>query len=123
MTSSIWLPPSDLSPFALEVFLRICHRERITATVMPLALGGAYLQTPDRRLIVTDTRLTDAERARTVFHELGHHFLHAEQLARPFNLSLEPQPQFVPLEREADAFARGALTVLSQFASERGGAI
>ena len=68
------------------------------------------------RLIGINANLDEADWLRVAYHELGHHFFHTP--LPPLNLRHLFDPQ---KEREADAFAMGALIVLLHLAHAKGG--
>lgn len=97
----------NLRPLGEDDFFRICRRERIKVEEMPLSVRGFYGVCKGKRFIALDSKMRGVARLFCMFHELGHHYLHAPKSTNSvnyFHLREEPKVKF-----EADAFAIIAL--------------
>ena len=92
-------------------FYRICRKEKVKVFEIPLRvhIHGYYSNYRGRSYIILNSRITEAEKLETAFHELGHHYLHAPVAQSVF---FDSQSLSNRQEIEAQAFALLALIPL-----------
>ncbi|MEJ7623225.1 MAG: ImmA/IrrE family metallo-endopeptidase [Pyrinomonadaceae bacterium] len=91
------------TPLTESDFYRLCRRQRIGITEMPLRVGGFYYRVIGRDFIAIDSRLSGYQKLAVMFHELGHFLFHVPESGVTANfhrVGHETRP-----EREADVFA------------------
>lgn len=114
---NLWDTPLHTSgsmAIAYEVFNSLCSREGIEVIERPLRCIGFYMRVDGKRYICLSSKLNGISWLNVAYHELGHHFLHP---GLPITLRLAHDSQ---IQREADAFASGALIALLHLAEMKG---
>lgn len=94
-------------PLTEEDFYRICRRNKVSVTEMPLVTNGFYYCVKGRHYIAISSRLKGNEKLFVMFHELAHFLMHAPDSNATANFSGIGKP--TRKEKEADAFAYCAI--------------